>query len=224
MDINETLIKMITNSDRNGAKRIIEEWGSEHGYENLLVEVLGPTLRRVGEMWRGDEFSLAHAYIASKIVEDALEKYEQEKGDVLAGVTGKGPVVLGNIEDDCHPLGRKIVVSFLKANSWDVHDLGIDVEAKTFVDEAVRVGAKVIGVSAMIFTTAENIREVRAEIDNKGMKGRIQLAVGGAVFRLRPELVEQVGGDGTAKDAIEAPALFTRLWDLAVLNEEGSNE
>ncbi len=224
MDIHEALIKMISNSDRDGAKRIIEVWGSLHGYENLLVEVLGPTLKKVGEMWHGDEFSLAHAYIASKIAEDALEKYERERGEVLAGVTANGPVILGNIEDDCHPLGRKIVVTFLKANGWDVHDLGIDIEAKTFVDEAVRVGAKVIGVSAMIFTTAENIQKVRAEIDNKGMKGKSMLAVGGAVFRLRPELVKQVGGDGTAEDAIEAPELFTNLLKLAVQNEGSSNE
>jgi len=35
--------------------------------------------------------------------------------------------------------------------------------------------------------------------------------VGGAVFRLRPELVEELGGDGTAPNALQAPALFDRL-------------
>ena len=103
-------------------------------------------------------------------------------------------------------------------------DLGIDVEAKTFVDRAEMAGAKVIGVSAMTFDTAANIRGIRSEIDKRGLKGRIQLAVGGAVFRLRPELVEQVGGDGTAADALYAPALFARLWDQAVRKEGQGNE
>jgi hypothetical protein len=67
------------------------------------------------------------------------------------------------------------------------------VDAKTFVDEAVRTGARVIGVSAMIYTTAENIRKVRQEIKTRGLEKRIKLAVGGAVFRLRPELVQKVG-------------------------------
>ena len=45
--------------------------------------------------------------------------------------------------------------------------------------------------------------------------GRHGIAVGGAVFRLRPELVEQVGADGTARTAPEAPALFESLWQRA---------
>jgi methanogenic corrinoid protein MtbC1 len=56
-----------------------------------------------------------------------------------------------------------------------------------------------------------NIRSVREELESRGLSGRIQLAVGGAVFRLRPELVEEVGGDGTAPSALQAPALFDRL-------------
>jgi methanogenic corrinoid protein MtbC1 len=64
----------------------------------------------------------------------------------------------------------------------------------------------------MMLTTAENIRAVRAELDARGLPGRIRLAVGGAVFKLRPELVREVGGDGSAPSAIQAPALFDRLW------------
>lgn len=224
MNIQDALVKMIANVDRKGANRLIEEWGGEYGYDNLLVEVLGPALRKVGKMWYGEEFSLAHGYVASKIAEDALKKFIQTKGEATSGSPRKGPVVLGNIEDDCHPLGRKIVATFLKVEGWAVHDLGIDVEAKIFVDEAIKVGAKVIGVSAMIFTTAENIRGVRSEIDERGLKGRIQLAVGGAAFRLRPGLVEQVGGDGTAVDALDAPVLFARLWNQAIQEGGERNE
>ena len=218
MDIHTALLAMITHADRKGAERLIEEWGAGHGFDNLLVDVIGPVLREVGEMWQSEDFSLAHSYVASKIAEDAVNKFVRTTGGAEFGT--KGPAVLGNIEDDCHPLGRRLVAAFLKADGWKISDLGIDVEAKAFVDEAVKVGAKVIGVSAMIYTTAENIRAIRAEIDERGLNGRIQLAVGGAVFRLRPELVELVGGDGTAADALEAPALFTRLWSRAEHEEE----
>jgi methylmalonyl-CoA mutase cobalamin-binding domain/chain len=153
------------------------------------------------------------------IVEETLRRYEDSTA-VRPSTEGslKGPVILGNIEDDCHPLGRKIVASFLRLNGWDVRDLGIDVEAEALVDEAERVGAKVIGVSAMLFTTANNIRKVRQEIDRRGLTGKIMLAVGGTVFQLRPELVEEVGGDGSAPNAFAAVGLFERLLKQA---EEG---
>ena len=124
----------------------------------------------------------------------------------------KGPVVMGNIEDDYHPLGRKMVVAFLRVAGWKVLDLGNDVMPKKFVDTALEAGACIIGASAMMYTNAMNIKKIREEIDHRGLTGYLQLAVGGAVFKLRPELVQEVGGDGTAGDATKAPALMDELW------------
>lgn len=61
---------------------------------------------------------MAQAYIAAKIGEDFLTKYAASQAVTLPERTLKGPVVLGNIEDDSHALGRKMVVTFLKANGW----------------------------------------------------------------------------------------------------------
>ena len=116
-------------------------------------------------------------YVAAKVAEDLL-------GKVLAHreATGntpnveRGTVVLGNVEDDYHPLGRKMVSAFLRMAGWRVHDLGVDVEAAAFVDAAVAEGARVIGASAMMLSTARNVPKLRAELDQRGLSGRIQLA------------------------------------------------
>lgn len=220
MTIQTTLIDRIIHSDRPGASELIARWVAQQGNENLLVEVLGPALRSIGELWQGEDYSLAHAYVAAKIVEDALERYEVAQPRSGVPIRTRGPVVIGNIEDDCHPLGRRIVSTFLRAQEWEVVDLGIDVEYQRFVDKAEEVGARVIGVSAMIYSTAENIVGVREEIDRRGLTDRIRLAVGGAVFRLRPELVSEVGGDGTVGDALGAADLFSRLWHETVSGDE----
>ena len=123
----------------------------------------------------------------------------------------RGTAVLGNAEDDYHALGRRMVATFLRLEGWKVHDLGNDVLAATFVDEALATGASVIGVSAMMLTNAHNILRVREELDRRDLSGRVGLAVGGAVFALRPGLVNEVGGDGTALTAVDAPSLFDRL-------------
>jgi methanogenic corrinoid protein MtbC1 len=131
----------------------------------------------------------------------------------------KGAVVIGCTEDDYHPLGCRLVGVFLKTAGWEVHDLGTDVLAGEFVDKAEESGARVIGVSAMMYSTADHIPKLRHEIDARGLKGRLQLAVGGAVFVLRPELVGEVGGDGTAKNATLAPALVDDLWTRSLSAE-----
>ena len=188
MDIRELLHQKIENADRAAAYDLLEQWANEHGYERLITEVIEPVINEFGAEWGTEGYSLAQAYIAAKIGEDFLTKYAARQAGTLAERTLKGPVVLGNIEDDSHALGRKMVSTFLEANGWKVYDLGNDVLASEFVEKALEVGAKVIGVSAMMYTTASNIKSLREEIDSRGLAGKIQLAVGGAVFTLRPVL------------------------------------
>lgn len=217
MDIHDSVIAKIREADRAGADALLDAWADEHGYEAMLAEVLDPVLRKIGEGWRSTEvFTLAHGYVAAKVAEDVLLKIAAHRRPDVAPPLAKGPVVIGNIEDDFHSLGRRMVATFLRTDGWIVHDLGNDVPAKDFVDKAVEVDARVIGVSAMVLTTANNIKRLREEIDRRGLAGRIQLAVGGAVFSVCHSLVEEVGSDGTAVNALEAVPLFERLWEKSV--------
>jgi methanogenic corrinoid protein MtbC1 len=196
-------------TDRPGATALVERIILEGtAPDRVIKDILEPVLVRVGVLWGQQSVSLAQTFVAAKIAEDVLLRCMPELGKV---VPHKSPVVIGNIEDDFHSLGRRIVATFLRAAGWEVHDLGNDVPAEDFVDKAVEVRAVVVGASAMMQTTALNIRKIRAVIDARGLNGRLKLAVGGAVFNWRPELVAEVGGDGTAENAAGADALLRRL-------------
>jgi hypothetical protein len=67
-----------------------------------------------------------------------------------------------------------------------------------------------------MYTTAKNVAKIRLEIDRRGLTGKLQLAVGGEVFKLRPELLTNFGADGTAASAVEAAGLFQDLWQKAL--------
>lgn len=215
-EIVDELLKLTRRGDRAGAGAVIKEWRDTHGAGSLMVSVLEPFLQKTGEEWQRGNLSLAQAYVATKIAEDAISTQiigSHGSGAPSAGL--KGPVVIGNAEGDFHGLGRKMLGLFLQADNWDVRDLGNDVPADEFVETACRIGARVIGVSAMMYPTARNIIRIRRILDEQGLSGRIKLVVGGAVFRLHPELVGEVGGDGTCASATEAPKLFERLWNEA---------
>lgn len=222
MDIHQSLLDRIRSGDRAGANALLNGWAADHGYEHLFEKVLDPALKQIGEAWSSsDTFTLAQAYVAAKVTEDVLNRIAASRKPLTEGQRLKGPVVIGSIEEDFHGLGRRMVGTFLRAEGWNVHDLGNDVAPAAFVDKAQEVGARVIGASAMMMTTALNIKRLREEIDRRGLAGRIRLAVGGAVFRACPGLVEEVGGEGTAGSALSAAALFDRLWGQSVGQEVG---
>jgi methanogenic corrinoid protein MtbC1 len=211
MDIDTTrreLLQHILAGNRQQAMALLEGWAARFHWRETISTLLEPTLEAIGTLWAAEKISLAAGYMAGKIAEDVLLKAAEVKEIVPETL---GPVVLGNVEDDYHSLGRKLVAIFLKTSGWKVIDLGNDVPAETFVDVALQHQAKVIGVSAMMLTTAENIRAIRQEIDRRDLTGKIKLAVGGAVFRIRPELVAEVGGDGTASNAVDVPRLMAEL-------------
>ncbi len=214
VNIKQAVIERIQMADRRGADALLDAWGAEHGYENMLAEILDPVLTEVGDEWRSSGMlTLAQTYVVAKVAEDMMSKMAGRSRQAPGGQPPKGPVVIGNIEEDFHALGRKMLGTFLRAQGWDVLDLGNDVPAAVFVDKAVEAGARVIGVSAMMMSTARNIKAVREEIDRRGLAGRLLLAVGGAIFRVTPGLAEEIGADGTAGNALDAVELFGRLWE-----------
>jgi methanogenic corrinoid protein MtbC1 len=198
-------------ADRTGASALIDQMFSEGlTASSVISDILDPSLLRLGQHWEQKQVSLAQAYVGGKIAEDILLRCIPDES-AQSMMKCKGVVVVGNIEDDFHSLGRRIVVSFLRASGWFVHDLGNDVPAEQFVETALQQHASVIGVSAMMQTTALNIRKVRDAIDSRKLSDCLKLAVGGAVFNWRPELVAEVGGDATARNAATADTVFQRL-------------
>lgn len=205
----ETLLAAMINADRSGAAELVEQ-ALAAGVEprQVIADILDPAIVQLGRLWEEEAMSLAQNFVASKIAEDTLLRCIPDKTD---SPHSKGAIVIGNIEDDFHSLGRKTVGLFLSAAGWEVHDLGNDVPAEELLDKALEVNACVIGASAMMQTTALNIRKLRQLIDERGLTDRIKLAVGGAVFNWRPDLVAEVGGDGTAHNAVACDELFLRL-------------
>ncbi len=211
------LYHLILAGDMRSATELVEKWANIHSYERAVTEILEPALDSFGEKWStSEDFSLAQGYVAGKVAENIMTKAIETLPADSSRTALKGPVVIGNIEDDYHALGRKLVSTFLRNAGWEICNLGNDVLPAEFVDKAEEVNAPIIAVSAMMYMTAMNIKKLRQEIDNRGLNGRILLAVGGAVFLQRPELVEIVGGDGTASNAIKAPSLMDQLLERAV--------
>lgn len=207
----KSLLDALLAGDRDEANILMDQASLEGGYRQAVDQVLEPVLVEIGRRWEGEKISLAVGYLAGKVAEDALLKCAaKEEG----APEEKGPVVIGNILDDFHSLGRRLVITFLRIAGWKVVDLGNDVEPAAFVDAAVAEGAPIIGASAMMLSTARTIAHIREELDRRGLSGKIKLAVGGAVFKMRPSLVDEVGADGTASTAAEVPALFELLSGL----------
>ncbi|MBF0271525.1 MAG: cobalamin-dependent protein [Magnetococcales bacterium] len=147
------------------------------------------------------------AQIAAEVTEKMLEQF-QHPPQVI------GRVVMGTARGDLHSLGKRIVMGCLKALMVEVKDLGVNVPAERFIQEALAFDAQVIAISAMMVHTAtsdEGPRKVRRLLQEHNLEARIRLVVGGAPYRFDDTLCQSVGADGWAPDGVSAGKVITDL-------------
>ena len=115
------------------------------------------------------------------------------------GGQAKGTIVLGTVQGDVHDIGKAIVIAYLKANSYEVYDLGRDCALETFLAKAAEHHAQVIGMSALLTTTMEEQKKLIAALKERGARDTYKIIVGGAPCTQR--WAAQIGADAYAEDA-----------------------
>ena len=87
----------------------------------------------------------------------------------------------------------------LKGAGFEIHVLGVDVEPAAFIDKAEEVGADIIGMSALLTTTMPNMGAVVEELNNRGLRDKYIVMVGGAP--VTDGFAQQIGADYYTPDA-----------------------
>jgi methanogenic corrinoid protein MtbC1 len=180
--------------------------------EEIVFKVVIPAVEEMmSNITKDPDANLAQhfmtAQIAAEVTEKMLLKFEHPPEII-------GRVVIGTARGDLHSLGKRIVMGCLKALMVDVTDLGVNVPAEKFVDEAIARDAQVIAVSAMMVHTATGeggARRVRQILQERGLEKRFKLVVGGAPYRFDNELYKTVGADGWASDGVNAGRVIIDL-------------
>ena len=88
-------------------------------------------------------------------------------------------------------------------------DLGRDVPAQRFVDEAEKQNAELIMVSSLMTTTMDAMGDVVKLLEERGLHGRIKYAVGGGP--VSQGFANKIGADGYSRDAADAVRMSRRL-------------
>ncbi|MDO5378612.1 MAG: cobalamin-dependent protein, partial [Clostridia bacterium] len=175
----------------------------------MVEKRLIPALDEVGRRYEAGRIylpQLMRAAEASRAVFDEVRRAIRASKE--ARRPEKGPVLLATVEGDMHDLGKNIVHTVLESYGYAVHDLGRNVPAERVVEEAKRVGAKAIGLSALMTTTVPSMERTICALRASGVT--VPVIVGGAV--LTQEYASRIGADFYAKDAGQFALILRDLW------------
>jgi trimethylamine corrinoid protein len=157
-------------------------------------------INKVGDLFGEGQLFLPELIMSANAMQGVIEIINAAL-DKTGDKQVQGKIVIGTVEGDLHDIGKTIVVSLLKANGFEVKDLGRDVSADRFIEEAEALGADVIGTSALLTTTMSVQKELEEKLKERGLKGKYKTVVGGAPVTER--WANRIGADAFAADATD---------------------
>jgi len=214
----EKLVDAVVAGDEEAARKTSEEI-VESGADPIKVieNYLSPAMKRVGERFESGEYFLTNLMLSAEAMKVATAILTAKLGKEARGkLKGeKGVVVIGSVAGDIHDIGKNILSLLLQANSFEVHDLGRDVPAMTFVETAKEVNARIIALSSLMTTTRPAQKDVIDVLNGMGLRKRFLVIVGGAPTT--KEWAEEIGADYWAETAEEGVRV------IQAIAKEGNN-
>jgi len=186
--------------DRQVGTLTAEALGAGLPAGDILKQGLVAGMNVVGEQFRLREIFLPDVLLSARAMYAGLDLLKPHLAS--EGVPSLGKVVLGTVKGDLHDIGKNLVGIMLKGAGFEVIDLGHDVAPEAFVDAAVREGAHLIGMSALLTTTMTRMRDVVALVKERGLAGKVRTIVGGAA--VNADFAREIGADDYACDAAHA--------------------
>lgn len=165
--------------------------------KEILNDGLLAGMMVVGEKFKNNQVFVPEVLVAARAMSAGIAILEPKLVEV--GNEPLGKAVIGTVKGDLHDIGKNLVIMMLKGAGFEIHDIGVDVEASAFVDKAEEIGADIIGMSALLTTTMPNMQEVMDVLNERGVRDKYIVMIGGAP--VNESFAEQIGADNYTPDA-----------------------
>ncbi len=208
----EELRQAVIHYDEEAAEKAAKKaLGMKMDPHQAIMEGLTPGIKEVGERFEKGEAFLPELIMAADAMSVAVKILEKEMSKEALEGTKKSRIVLGTVKGDIHNIGKNIVGIMLKTGGYEVIDLGVDVEASKFVEEAEKSGAQIIMASALMTFTAINMKKITEYLEMEGVRKKYKLVYGGGP--LNETWAREMGADGYAPDAVSAVEIAHKLLE-----------
>ena len=175
----------------------------------VLNEGAGRGMDMVSQQYSRGEAFLPELVLAGDAMSQILRIIFAEMNSEQIAESKVGTIVIGQAKGDVHDIGKNVVAALLAVNGFEVHDLGIDVSVKDFLQKAKEVNADIIGVSTLLTTSLPYLEDIKRYIQDTGNREKFRYIVGGGP--VTPEFATKIGADGWARNAFDCVDLCKKL-------------
>ena len=211
-DVNR-VYKAVLSYEKDAVVESVKE-AIDHGVDPLMLmnEGLSKAIVEIGERFGKEEIFLVELMVGAEACMAGIDLVKQKLlENKIQVLEPKGIIVIGTVQGDIHNIGKDIVKTLLEAAGFEVHDIGVDQPAESFVNKTLEVNAKVVASSALLTTTAPNQRKIEEKLREAGLKENVKTIIGGAATN--PEWAREIGADFYASTATEGINIIKKVFE-----------
>jgi len=150
--------------------------GAGHSYNSIQMS-LNSGVSRVGKRYESGEYFIADLIVSGMIYRNALNLLMPLNGGRQNLPVGR--VVIGVVEGDIHDIGKDIIVSLLRAERFEVIDLGVDVKPERFVYAIRTYKPDVLLMSGVLTTAIKSMQKTIELLRKENLRQRVPILIGG---------------------------------------------
>ena len=200
-DILRDIARSLVDLEMEAAKRGVEEaLKASIPPRDIIKEGLGKGMELVGQKYEKNEFFLSELIFSSAIMNEGMALLEPHLGSDAPSALGR--VVIGTVEGDLHDIGKNLVATMLTSAGYEVHDLGVDVSPKKFIEKVKELRPDLVCMSALLSVTMSTVEETVKALEEASVRRSVKVLVGGRC--LNEQIAQRMGADAYGQDAWDA--------------------
>jgi corrinoid protein of di/trimethylamine methyltransferase len=175
--------------------------------DRIINDALIAAMDVVGQRFASSEIYVPEMLVSALTMKKGLEIVKPRLGKEKS--KSRGTILMGTVKGDLHDIGKNLVIMMLEGAGFNVVDLGVDLSVEKVVEKVEELRPQILGLSALLTTTMPEMKRVIEVLQQKGMRQKVKVLVGGAPVDAR--FAEKIGADGYGKDAAEAVRLAREI-------------
>jgi methanogenic corrinoid protein MtbC1 len=188
------------------ATKLLNDMGVE---PKVIMASCETALTRIGERYAAGEYFIAGLIMAGEVFNRVLDLVTPRWATDKVGLR-RARILIGTVKGDIHGLGKNIAGALLSAYGFEVNDLGVDVPASEFVNQAASFQPDAIGLSVLLTSCFHSLGDtVEALAEARGEAERPFIFISGG--QLNEELKNSFGADFYVSTAFDTVRLCERL-------------
>ena len=191
------MTKALVSFDSVTAERILSEAFSMHQFEQVLLELIQPTMVDIGDLWHNGSINIASEHFATEFIRRKLSSLI----NIFESVALNSTIIVACAPTELHDLGILYASLFLSRRGYRVVYLGARVPKSDLLEAISKINPAMVLISATTIDAAISLLDVAQAVT--AQFPATKFGYGGRIFNVNPELQATMPGHFFGHDARE---------------------